>query len=196
MQITVAGSRSDVSDALRSRIASYMDRIAERYFTHAQEARVVFGRARSFATCDISLSVANGLLLCGEGEAADAPGAFDDAMEHIRRRLRRYRRRVRQHARDLAHRPRPEAGHRYLLRPASPGAMQQEDEANAPLPTYATVVAEQDMQVSTLSVGEAVMQLDLADRTVLMFRNSATDEINVVYRRSDGLVGWLDPSAG
>ena len=133
-----------------------------------------------------------GLTLRGEGEAADANSAFDDAAEHIAKRLRRYRRRVNEHARDTANRERPEAARQYILR--------QEDNAAAPaanggaeVVAYATVVAEQLTEISLLSVGEAVMRMDLADQPVLMFRNSTSGELNVVYRRSDGNVGWIDP---
>lgn len=189
MQISVAGKQIDLSDALRTRVTSHLDVIAEKYFDHALEASVTFGRARSFFTCDINVHAGRGLVVRGEGEAADAHGAFDDAAEHIAKRLRRYRRRVNDHARDLAHRRRPEIGRQYILRP------DEETELAPTTPAYATIIAEQETQIATLTVGEAVMQLDLADRTVLMFRNSASGGINVVYRRPDGHVGWLDPEA-
>ncbi len=189
MQISVAGKQIDLSDALRTRVTHHLDLIAEKYFDHALEASVTFGRARSFFTCDINVHAGRGLVLRGEGEAADAHGAFDDAAEHIAKRLRRYRRRVNDHARDLAHRRNPEIGRQYILRQEENGGA-----AVATTPsTYATIIAEQETQIATLTVSEAVMQLDLADRPVLMFRNSASDGINVVYRRPDGHIGWLDP---
>ena len=201
MQINVAGKQIDLSDALRTRVTAHLDLIADKYFDDALEANVTFGRARSFFTCDINVRAARGLLLRGEGEAADAHGAFDDAAEHIAKRLRRYRRRVNEHSRDLSQRRRPEVGRSYILRqeeePATPNgradgvpAMQEQ----APSGAYATIIAEQATDIAHLTVGEAVMRLDLADQTVLMFRNSASGEINVVYRRSDGHIGWLDPS--
>ena len=201
MQINVAGKQIDLSDALRTRVTAHLDVIAEKYFDDALEANVTFSRARSFFTCDINVRAARGLLLRGEGEAADAHGAFDDAAEHIAKRLRRYRRRVNEHSRDLAQR-RPQIGRQYVLR--------QDDEQPAHAPrggaapiaapsllssgAYATIVAEQATDIEHLTVGEAVMQLDLADQTVLMFRNDASGEINVVYRRADGHIGWLDPT--
>ena len=104
MQITVSGKQVDLSDALRTRVADGLDTIAGKYFDHALEANVTFSRARSFFTCDINVHAGRGTDLRGEGEAADANSAFDDAAEHIAKRLRRYRRRVNEHARDLAHR--------------------------------------------------------------------------------------------
>src|SRR6201987_6309608 len=116
MQITVAGKQVDLSDALRTRVSTQMDAIAGKYFDHALEALGTFGRARSFFTCDINVHAGRGLQLRGEGEAADANGAFDDAAEHIAKRLRRYRRSVNENARDSANRERPEAARQYVLR--------------------------------------------------------------------------------
>ncbi|HKM63644.1 MAG TPA: ribosome-associated translation inhibitor RaiA [Acidisphaera sp.] len=191
MQITVAGKQVDLSDALRTRVTEHLDTIARKYFDHALEAQVTFSRARSFFTCDINLHAGHGLLLRGEGEAADAHAAFDDAAEHIAKRLRRYRRRVNEHARDTANRDRPQAARQYIL--------QQEDTAEGEPGdggriAYATVIAEARADIATLSVSEAVMRMDLADQQVMMFRNSASGELNVVYRRSDGHIGWIDPS--
>ena len=193
MQITVSGKQVELSDALRTRVSDHLDLISNKYFDRALEAHVTFSRARSFFTCDINVHAGRGLTLRGEGEAADANSAFDDAAEHIAKRLRRYRRRVNEHARDTANRERPEAARQYVLR--------QEEEADASTGNggaraiaYATVIAEQVTEISRLTVGEAVMRMDLADQLVLMFRNSTTNELNVVYRRSDGNIGWIDPS--
>ena len=194
MHITVSGKQVEMSDALRARVAQHLDTIAGKYFDHALEAHVTFSRARSFFTCDINVHAARGLMLRGEGEAADANAAFDDAAEHIAKRLRRYRRRVNEHARDAAGKERPQAARQYVLR---------QEEEDAPVPpggviqaaTYATVIAETPAEISRLSVSDAVMRMDLADQPVMMFRNSATGELNVVYRRSDGHIGWIDPTA-
>jgi len=191
MEITVSGKQVELSDALRARVAAQLDQIAGKYFDHAQEAQVTFSRARSFFTCDINVHAGRGLTLRGEGEAADAHAAFDDAAEHIAKRLRRYRRRVNEHARDLAHRERPQAARQYVLSQDDDAKPSPQDAAQA---AYATVIAETATEISLLSVGEAVMRMDLADQTVLMFRNSASGEFNVVYRRADGHIGWIDPA--
>ncbi len=197
MQITVSGKQVDLSDALRVRVAEQLDMIAGKYFDGAQEANVTFGRARSFFTCDINVHAGRGLTLRGEGEAADAHSAFDDAAEHIAKRLRRYRRRVNEHARDLANRARPEVARQYVLRAEEESATAEAPETPEPshAQAFATVIAESPAEISVLSVGEAVMRLDLADQQVLMFRNSTTSELNVIYRRPDGNIGWIDPTA-
>ena len=107
MQITVSGKQVELSDALRERVSNHLEMIAGKYFDHALESQVTFSRARSFFTCDINLHASRGLQLRGEGEAADANTAFDDAAEHIAKRLRRYRRRLNDHNRDAANRERP-----------------------------------------------------------------------------------------
>ena len=200
MQITVSGKQVELSDALRVRVANALDLIAGKYFDHAQEAHVTFSRARSFFTCDINVHAGRGLMLRGEGEAADANSAFDDAAEHIAKRLRRYRRRVNEHARDLAQRERPQSARQYVLRQEEEGetpavSAKPADGNSVTAATYATVIAETNAEIMRLTVGEAVMRMDLADQPVMMFRNSATGELNVVYRRSDGHIGWIDPTA-
>ena len=194
MNITVSGKQVDLSDALRIRVSHQLDTIAGKYFDHALEAHVTFGRARSFFTCDINMHAGRGLMLRGEGEASDANGAFDDAAEHIAKRLRRYRRRVNEHARDAANKERPQAARMYVLRQEEPEAAAAPNGAVTAL-TYATVIAETPAEILVLSVSDAVMRMDLADQPVLMFRNSTTGEMNVVYRRSDGHIGWVDPTA-
>jgi len=193
MQITISGKQLDLSDALRTHVSENLDRIARKYFDHALDAAVTFGRARSFFTCDINLHAGRDLVLRAEGEAQDAHAAFDDAAEHIAKRLRRYRRRLNEHARDLANRERPETARQYIL--------SQEEQASAASARsaetgpHAAVIAESATEIVLLSVSDAVMRLDLADQQVLMFRNSRTGTLNVIYRRPDGNIGWIEPSA-
>jgi ribosomal subunit interface protein len=194
MQISVSGKQVDLSDSLRTRVASSLDGIAGKYFDSALEAHVTFGRARSFFTCDINLHAGRGLTLRGEGEAGDANAAFDDAAEHIATRLRRYRRRLSDHKRESNGRERTQPARSLVLR------AETEDAPSAPAngddhAAFATVIAETRMEISRLTVGEAVMRMDLADQAVLMFRNGATGELNVIYRRADGNIGWIDPTA-
>ena len=202
MHITVSGKQVELSDALRHRVWTMLDTISRKYFGDALEANVTFSRARSFFTCDINMHASRGLTLRGEGEAADANAAFDDAAEHIAKRLRRYRRRVNEHARDLANREggeTPEPAQHYILRQqdeADTGAEEGVEDEAARASHFATVVAENPAVILRLTVSEAVMRMDLADQPVVMFRNSVTGQFNVVYRRQDGHVGWIDPAVG
>jgi ribosomal subunit interface protein len=193
MQINVSGKQVDLSDSLRTRVADSLDGIANKYFDQAMEAHVTFSRARSFFTCDINLHAGRGLTLRGEGEAADAHAAFDDAAEHIATRLRRYRRRLNDHHREQAGRERPQKGRTVVL------AAETEETSTAnghAVPQHATIIAETHIEIARLTVSDAVMRMDLADQKVLMFRNSGTGELNVIYRRVDGNIGWIDPALG
>jgi len=189
MQITVSGKQIELSDALRERVSHELTGIAGKYFEHAQEARVTFARSRLGFVCDINLHAGRGLTLRGEAEGADAYAAFDKAAVHVGKRLRRYRRRVNDHARDVAQRARPEAARQIILRAE---AEDHEEPDSAPHAAPA-VIAETTTEILHLSVSEAVMRMELADLTVLMFRDVNSGVLNVVYRRSDGNIGWIDP---
>lgn len=188
MQITVSGKQIELSDALRTHVSDQLGIITRKYFDHALEALITFGRARSFFTCDINLHAGRGLVLRAEGEAQDAHAAFEDAAEHIAKRLRRYRRRLNEHARDLANRERPEMARQYVL-----SQEEAEGDSSEAAPSSA-VIAETAAEIRLLSVSDAVMRLDLTDQQVMMFRNKATGELNVLYRRPDGNIGWIEPT--
>lgn len=198
MQITVSGKQVDTGDALRQHVADQLGVVAQKYFDHALDAQVTFSRARAFFHCDIAIHAGRGLTMRSEGQAADAHAAFDTAAEHIAKRLRRYRRKVNDHARDLAARERPEAARQVILNmaaeetepPAGQEANGQEANGHAP-----AIVAELAEEIVSLTVGEAVMRLDLANRTALMFRDRASGALGVVYRRRDGNIGWIDSGA-
>lgn len=117
MHIQVSGKQIDLSDALKHRVNTHLGNLAERYFDTGLQAQVTFGKARSFFTCDINVKAARGLILRGEGEAADANAAFDDAAEHIAKRLRRYHKRVTTHARSTTRQEQPERARSYVLQP-------------------------------------------------------------------------------
>jgi ribosomal subunit interface protein len=189
MQITVSGKQVELSDALRERVSHDLTGITAKYFEHAQDARVTFTRSRIGFVCDIDLHAGRGLTLRGEAEGTDAYGAFDRAAAHVGKRLRRYRRRVNEHARDDAQRARPESARQMILR-AEADDHEEPDTATHAAPA---VIAETTTEIAHLSVSEAVMRMELADHSVLMFRDMNSGVLNVVYRRADGNIGWIDP---
>ncbi|MBR0680044.1 ribosome-associated translation inhibitor RaiA [Roseomonas eburnea] len=195
MHVTVAGKQVETGEALKVHVRDGLDAITRKYFDHALEANVTFHRSRAHFACDINLKAGRGLTMRAEGEGADAHRAFDEAAEHLAKRLRRYRRRVNEHARSFApgREPpaeTPPAGLERVLRPAG------EEEEELPVPNgadHGAIIAEHPAEIAMLTVGEAVMRMDLAHVPALMFRNKATRALNVVYRRGDGNVGWIDP---
>jgi ribosomal subunit interface protein len=196
MHITVAGKQVETGEALQTHVREGLGNIARKYFDHALEANVTFRRdAKGHAfICDINLKAGRNLFMRGEGEGTDARRAFEEASEHVAKRLRRYRRRVNEHARSVAaERERPEEGRQVVLR--APEA-EEEDAPVANGADHPAVIAETPAAIERLTVGEAVMRMDLAHVPVLMFRNRLTEGLNVVYRRADGHIGWIDPEKG
>jgi ribosomal subunit interface protein len=207
MHITVAGKQVDTGDALKTHVRDGLGAIAKKYFDHALEANVTFrrdakGRLGAF-NCDINLKAGRNLFVRGEGQGPDAHRAFEVAAEHVAKRLRRYRRRVNDHARSLAE-ERAEAAEtapEYVVSQAD-GEEHEHDGASAPAAdgqadgidgaNNGVIVAEQPAEIARLTLSEAVMRLDLAQMAALPFRNSGSGTINLVYRRSDGCIGWID----
>jgi ribosomal subunit interface protein len=194
MHITVSGKQVDVGDALRTYVTEQLGIISGKYFDHALEAQVVFSKARAFFMCDIQMHAGRNIIMRGEGEAQDAHAAFDAAAEHVGKRLRRYRRKVNDHARDQAQRERPTPATQYVLSQEAPAGADDTAEPEGMNGIHGVVVAEMPAEIETLTVGEAVMRLDLAHVPVLMFRERKSGSLSVVYRRDDGHIGWIDPS--
>jgi len=191
MQLSVSGKHLDVGDSLRGHVTHAIASSAERYFGQAIEGKVIFQRARHAFRADISLHVARGYTVQTHGEAEDPYAAFDVAAERLDKRLRRHKKRLvdrrRNGGEELELEP---ASHRVLTVDATETEASGEDRANG----GPAVVAETSLDIPTLAVSDAVMCLDLGDMPVLMFRNRGHGGYNVVYRRADGTIGWIDPA--
>jgi ribosomal subunit interface protein len=201
MHITVAGKQVETGEALKTHVQEGLEAIARKYFDRALEANVTFrrdakGRLGALFACDINLKAGRNLFVRAEGEAADAHRAFEAAAEHLAKRLRRYRRRVNDHARGAAEERDRAAAEAELAREVVLQHEEVEEEAPESAPAHgvehSTIVAEHQTEIGRMSVGEAVMRLDLSQVPVLMFRNSVSGVLSVVYRRPDGNVGWID----
>ena len=180
----------DVGERLRRHVEARLNDGVAKYFDHALDSHVVFEPEGPLVRADISVHVGRGIQVQGHGAAEDAQNAFDLAMERIAKRLRRNKRRLRDHHRKSGSARREEAltaQHFILADPAD--RPDDEVEGGSPL-----VVAETVSEIESMTVGEAVMRLDLAAQPVVVFRNAAHGGLNVIYRRGDGNLGWLDPS--
>jgi ribosomal subunit interface protein len=195
MQLSVKGKQIDVGDALRQHVESALAAIVDKYFGRAIEAHVVFSREAHLLRSDISVHVHRDMIIQGHATAGDAYAAFDGAAGHIGKRIRRHKRRLTDHhgrARDADSAEVGDDGalaaRSYVL------AAQPEDGADTgESGDQPVIVAEMTCEIPSLTVGEAVMRMDLADVPSFIFRNRAHGGLNVVYRRSDGNIGWVDP---
>lgn len=188
MDVRVSGHQVETGEALRGHVAERISAIADRYFSRAIGATVTFGRGphdRGF-TCDIVAPV-NGIVLKAFGRATDARVAFEGAADKIEKQLRRYVSRLRERKGELdgtaAELP-DNAGYTIFAPPAP------DEPAVAEHPP---IVAETRVDIPEASVGDAVMLMDLRNTGALMFRNSGTGQFNMVYRREDGTIGWVEP---
>lgn len=203
MHLTVKGKQLDVGDALRTHAGGVLKALVEKYFSDPIEANVVISRDAHLFTADISVHVGRNILLQSSAEATEPYPAFDAAIERLAKRLRRHKRRLRGRQRDSQATTVSLPATDYVLdagvpdghgddgwpEPPEVGAdTDGEDDRAQPV-----VVAEMATTIDTLTVGEAVMRMDLADLPALMFRNRGHGGLNMVYRRPDGNVGWVDP---
>jgi ribosomal subunit interface protein len=192
MQLTVTGKQVDVGDALRRHVESALDSLLDKYFGAAIEAHAVFAREGHLIHVEISLHIGRGIVINSGAAAADHYPAFDAAAERLAKQLRRYKRRLRDHhGKAHASVERAETARSFVLAP-----IDEEAEADAGTVDGASpvVIAEMSTELPRLTVGEAAMRLDLADAPVLLFRNRTHGELNLVYRRGDGNIGWIDPA--
>lgn len=189
MQVMVTGKQLNVGDALRGHVETHLADAVSKYFEHAIDASVVFsrqGKGRQVRS-DISVHVGRNIQMQGHAESDEAHAAFDLAMERIAKRLRRYKRRLRDHRKAASDVAALEA-QQYVLAAGDENEEERITENDQPV-----VIAEMTTHIDSLTVGEAVMRMDLANTEALVFQNQAHGGINVVYRRSDGNIGWIDP---
>lgn len=188
MHLQVTGKQIDVGDALRHHVEERLDAVVSKYFDRAIDAAVVFSRQGSFLRCDCSVHFSAGLSAQTSGEAGEIYASFDQGLERLEKRLRRYKRRLRDHnSKSKSERMEFLTANSYVVAPEDE---RHEDHADGANPI---VVAETTVDIATLTVSEAVMRLDLGDQMALLFRNRGHGGLNLVYRRPDGNIGWVDP---
>lgn len=183
MSITISGKHLEVGDALRQHIENGINSISHRYFGDPIEAHVVMAKETHQYSVDLSVLITRHFVVRTHAADIDPYRCFDLAADRMEHRIQRYKSRLR----DKRRRPYDEqvlAAQQYVLN------VEEEDQGeDAPL-----IIAEMVSGIPTLTVGEAVMRLDLSDQPVMMFKNSKHGELNVVYKRNDGHIGWIDPS--
>ena len=191
MDIRVAGHQVDTGEALQVHVAERMTAMTEKYFSRAVAANVTFGRGpyEDF-TCDIVAPIAHGVVLKASNRAHDAHVSFEGAASKIEKQLRRYNDRLRDR------RGASDMGGNLLQVTADAGytvfAAPRDEET--PLPPSPAIIAETRVDIPEASVGDAAMMLDLRNTNALMFKNARTGAYNMIYRREDGTIGWVEPA--
>jgi ribosomal subunit interface protein len=192
MDVRVSGHQVDTGDALKIHVTQRLQSTAEKYFSRAHSAHVTFGKGPhdNGFVCDIVAHVMQGVVLKGSGSAMDAHPAFEGAADKIERQLRRYKQRLKDHhGAGLETVPIREADAGYTVFDAAESV----DEVTG---DYPLIIAETKVDVPEASVSDAVMMLDLRNTNGLLFKNVASGAYNMVYRRGDGTIGWVEPQRG
>jgi len=187
MDIRVSGHQIDTGSALQEHASERLNGIREKYFSRALSSQVTFSKAPNNAFgCDIVMHVNQGLILKSRGQAQDAHQAFEQASDKIEKQLRRYKRRLTDRHEQADHAAqREDAAYRVF----DAGDPEAEEAPEAP-----PIIAETRTDIPEVSVADAVMQLDLRNTNALFFKNAGTGRHNMVYRRDDGSIGWVEPS--
>jgi ribosomal subunit interface protein len=188
VDVRVAGHQVDTGDSLRELAQQRVTDLTEKYFARATSANVTFGRApNNEFTCDIMAPVAQGIVLKASHRAPKAELALNGAADRIESQLRRYVKRLREH--KAVHAPEPFVENAaYTVFSSTKNEEPGSDEESFP-----AIVAETRVDIPDSSVSDAVMLMDLRNTNALMFKNSVTGDYNMIYRREDGSIGWVEP---
>jgi ribosomal subunit interface protein len=185
VDVRVAGHQVDTGETLREHAITRIQDITEKYFSRAITANVTFGRGPiNDFTCDIVAPVAQGVVLKASHRAPEAQLAFNGAADRIEKQLRRYVKRLREHKANGEQPYVENAGYTVFAAPRDDG-----DEVSA----NPAIIAETKADIPEASVSDAVMLMDLRNTNALMFKNSASGAFNMIYRREDGNIGWVEP---
>jgi ribosomal subunit interface protein len=201
MRIQVTGRQVDVGDALRTRIEEEFEIGVTKYFGRPTGGAVTVSRNGVGFECDALVHLSSGISLQAHGHGGDAHAAFDNALEKITKRVRRYKRRLKNHH-NTQKSPLPaEDAPAYVLAPIQEDTHEDDDSefngaAEGPPDPAPLVIAEATTPIRTMAVSTAVLQLELSDSPALLFRNPNHGGLNMVYKRADGNVGWVDPERG
>ena len=194
MKVTIHGHHLDIGDALRTHISDKMSALNEKYFNHAVNATVTMSKdPRSLYKSHISMTIGHDIHVQATASEHEVYATFDQAAEKVAKQLRRYKRKIREHNEQKESAARQQAQEYTLGFSVADEQLDQLTDAELDDHSEAIVVAEMTTNIQTLTVSDAVMRLTLSGNNAIMFRNASHGEINMVYRRQDGNIGWVDP---
>lgn len=189
MQYQITGKQIDIGEALQTHVRNCMDEVVAKFSQRPTDANIVFSKSGHEYVCEATVHLSTGLTAQAKAHANDIYASFDACAEKMEKQLRRYKRRLKDHHKDRAQPVELLQAASYILA-SSDGPEESEPETLQPM-----IIAEMETRIPSLSVGEAVMQMELAGAPVLVFRNEKQESgVNIVYRRDDGNIGWIDPN--
>ena len=191
MQYQISGKHIDIGDALRTHVETEMNDAVKKYAERPTSANVIFSKDATEFVCEATVHLSTGLTSQASAHAFDIYECFDRCVEKIEKQMRRYKRRLKDHHQNRSSPVESRAASSYILAGTGPESEDVEPETLQPI-----IVAEMETKIKSLSVGEAVMQMELDGAPLLVFKNERNNGVNVVYRRDDGNIGWIDPSSG
>ena len=187
MHYQITGRQIDIGEALQTHVENDLSAILDKYASRPTDANIVFSKSGHEYVCETIVHLSTGLTAQAKNHATEIYAAFDGCSEKMDKQLRRYKRRLKDHHKERSQPVELSDAGSYILASSDESDDTQGDTVNG------MIVAEMEMKIQSLSVGEAVMQMELADKPMLVFRNEKHSGINVVYRREDGNIGWVDP---
>lgn len=190
MRYQITGKQIDVGESLQQHVKDELAAMIGKYSDRPTDAQIVFSRNAHEHVCEATVHLSTGLTAQAKAHATEIYAAFDACGEKMEKQLRRYKRRLKNHHRDRTGPVELLGASSYIL--ASSGDTEDENEPESLQPI---IIAETEARIPSVSVGEAVMQMELSNAPVLVFRNESSDGLNVVYRREDGNIGWIDPKS-
>lgn len=187
MQYQISGKQIDIGEALQTHVRDDLGTVVQKYAERPTSAQIIFSKSAHEYVCEATVHLSTGLTAQAKAHATEIYAAFDACSEKMEKQLRRYKRRLKDHHKDRSQPVELFGAASYILA-SDEGFDDSEPESLQPI-----IVAEMETNIPSLSVGEAVMQMELAGAPVLVFRNEGKKGLNVVYRREDGNIGWIDP---
>ena len=190
MTLQITGKNLDAGGAYQEFVTDKIASVLEKYIGPEISGHVRLEKERSGFRTDCSIRLRTGLLLEAHGTGEDAYSSADAAVERLEKRVRRYKRRLKSHhqnGRDTNVDPSTAFAAREHVVKVDSSSDENETSENP------VIIAENELSLKELSVSEAVMHLDLTENPFLIFKNAASGNINVVYQRTDGNIGWVDP---
>lgn len=188
MRYQISGKQIDVGESLTTHVKTEIGEITGKFAERPTEAHVTFSKDAHEFRCETNIHLSTGLSAAAEGRSTEIYDSFEKCSEKIEKQLRRYKRRLKDHHKDRVTPVEVMGASSYIL------AGEDTDDTNEPESLQPVIVAEMETKIQSLSVGEAVMQMELTDEPVLVFRNEGHKRLSVVYKRKDGNIGWIDPT--